>query len=135
MINKLYIKGSHKDVDKCREFLYNSGANNEELIDFNVVMPDNEWGTKWNAYETDFKRGFILFQTAWNPPSHWFLFNLSWKFKDVKFILKSSSEFPSFGNKWKKTIIVKSGQVLKVRHIHKGTHRFYKEEPTKEEVS
>jgi hypothetical protein len=40
----------------------------EVIFDFELIMPDGYWGTKWAGYEVDVFRDRIHFYTAWSPP-------------------------------------------------------------------
>lgn len=95
--NRLIIKGSKEQIEEVKDFLkgkYNDGTDHN--IDFNKITPMpkwvfNEnlsskdekkygkencwlewsiknWGTKWNAYQSDLKdeENIIRFMTAWN---------------------------------------------------------------------
>lgn len=49
------------------------------------------WGTKWNAYETQISEDYIQFRTAWNMPTP-VLKKLSEIFQDVKIVVLMSDE-------------------------------------------
>jgi hypothetical protein len=42
----------------------------EVIFDFELIMLDGYWGTKWPGYEIDVMKNYIHFYTAWSPPVH-----------------------------------------------------------------
>lgn len=97
---------SHKEV---LDFV----ASENQLFDFNKLIPmpqivvdsigtpginplwygwsNENWGTKWNAYETSIKDNVIRFQTAWSAPAPIF-HALHEEFKDFTFDIKFADE-------------------------------------------
>ena len=91
--NTLRIEG--KDFGKVLDELINK----DNQIDFGLVLPMpagyiddqrwydwsiNNWGTKWNAYETDIQDEVVRFDTAWSCPNKYYI-ALSKKYPEHKF--------------------------------------------------
>ena len=68
------------------------GKNN--WYDWNI----ENWGTKWNAYETEITEDYIQFRSAWNPPIP-VLKKLSSLFPETKIVILMHDEgfFDNFG--------------------------------------
>jgi hypothetical protein len=73
--NILKFSGSQEDIDTFVNFI----KSDKSLFDFEKLlpMPDTvwlhdwcvtNWGTKWNAYDVEFKDNAFIFNTAWDIP-------------------------------------------------------------------
>jgi hypothetical protein len=109
----LHINGPRSDIDQII-------GDEEDLFTFKYTVPHppeatddtwdwyswqvENWGTKWDAYETIFSSNYelsdyseITFQTAWSPPSAW-LETTAEKFPNVEFKLYWMDEdYPTSG--------------------------------------
>ena len=74
--NVLKLSGSQEDIDTFVNFI----KGDESLFDFEKLLPIpnavwnrdwciTNWGTKWNAYEIEYKDNTFIFNTAWNTPT------------------------------------------------------------------
>ena len=115
--NKLTVSGPTKLVTRFK--FDNAGKNVEESISFEKALPtpsehigDNaikdgkmpdwyawrveNWGTKWDAYDTcEWEGNSIKFFTAWSPPIAW-LREIALKYPELSFQLDYADEGGGF---------------------------------------
>lgn len=75
-------KISDSDKEVCFDILLPSPSDTKDILDWNV---DN-YGTKWNGYESQFNDEYVSFFTAWSPPLNFFD-TVSKKYPDLTFTL------------------------------------------------
>lgn len=103
--NKLKISGEESLVVRIKKEIASVDEEGTELaIDFEIIHPipnefENEsnkwrienWGTKWNAYESMYEGDLIYFLTAWSNPFE-LMIKLSENYPDAEFNLRYADE-------------------------------------------
>ena len=121
----------------------NVGKNHEETFpDNHLNWARNNWGTKWNAYESEIVKSqnslTIRFKTAWSPPYGWIvaLFN----YFNLPFSLLWMSEesdkafyetYVPFKDEWAEPWEKKEASEIQTKYAHKllwGVEEFEDEE-------